>query len=218
MSSLTAAQAAALDHWATSGLGLSIEVLMENAGLLATLEVLDRAPVGSEVLLLVGPGHNGGDALVMARQLHLRGRRPRVLLARPREQLKPATAAAAGVAEALGIKLRPWTERTWCGQPALIVDGLLGAGLRGRLREDWQQTLIEAALLIQRLEAPVVALDLPSGRCADTGDDLGQALRAHLTLTFAARKRGLERQGAEEWAGLVRVIPIGVPVADCPFI
>ena len=95
----------------------------------------------------------------------------------------------------------------WFDQVDLIVDAMLGTGFTGEVRQPM-------ASLIQRVNdapTPVVAIDVPSGMNADTGEVTGVAIRADLTVTFVARKRGFDSPAAADHLGRVVVADIGVP-------
>lgn len=136
---------------------------------------------GQGILLLAGRGHNGDD--VRAAGEHLRDRRVELLaVSSPGEAL-------AKLADALRQ------------QPALIVDGLFGIGLNRALDEAWLKFIarVNAAAL------PVLAVDVPSGLNADTGETFGAAIEAAVTLTVGAPKRGLLAPGAERYVGRLEV-------------
>lgn len=201
----TAAESAAFDRHAQEDLGLAEALLMENAGQAAARQAsallagTDPRPTAAlpapqaTVLVLAGPGNNGGDALVVARALHRATSHPVVVWAplglRPPAEEGAAAAAHRGV-RALGLPIHaeqtPPPALTHPG-PALIVDGLFGVGLTRPLAGAVAQS-VEAC---QRSKAPVLALDVPSGLDADSGEVLGCCLPAVLTVSFIGIKRGL---------------------------
>ncbi|MEV5332766.1 NAD(P)H-hydrate dehydratase [Streptomyces werraensis] len=184
-------------------------VLMQRAaaGLAAACaEVLGRV-YGSRVVLLVGSGDNGGDALYAGARLARRGAGVRAVL------LAPGRAHAGGLA-ALRRAGGSVVEAGDAGAVAsveradLVVDGIVGIGGKGGLREE-AVPLAEAAL---RGRGVVVAVDLPSGVDAGTGEVRGAAVRADVTVTFGAYKPGLLIDPAREYAGVVRFVDIGLSV------
>lgn len=152
---------------------------------------------GSRVLLLVGGGDNGADALWAGAQLARRG--------------AAVTAALAGtpVADALAAFLAAGGRVGEAGRADLVVDGLVGIGGRGALRE-------QAAALVARAGGPVVAVDLPSGVDADTGEVAGAAVRADLTVAFGTVKPGLLVGDGRAHAGQVVLVEIGLDLPPAP--
>ncbi|MFD9745186.1 NAD(P)H-hydrate dehydratase [[Kitasatospora] papulosa] len=157
---------------------------------------------GSRVLLLVGSGDNGGDTLYAGARLARRGAGVRALLTSPDKVHRQAMAAllAAGGQVLGGPPLGAY------GPVDLVVDGITGIGGRGGLRP-------EAAELVRAVTAghvPVLAVDLPSGVEADTGEVLGEAVRADATVTFGTYKPGLLVDPAAGHVGALRLVDIGL--------
>ncbi|MEU9369059.1 NAD(P)H-hydrate dehydratase [Streptomyces avermitilis] len=179
------------------------------AGLAAACAQLLGRVYGRRIVLLVGSGDNGGDALYAGARLARRGAGVTAVL----------LAAERAHAEGLAALRRAGGSVTGTG-PAeelirradLVVDGIVGIGGKGGLRPD-------AALLAESVErsgAAVVAVDLPSGVDADTGEVPGAAVRADLTVTFGTHKPGLLIDPAREYAGSVRLVDIGLELPDGP--
>ncbi len=176
---LTAAEMAAVDRAAVAA-GLPIDRLMQAAGLAVANVAHAAASVPASVAVLCGPGNNGGDAYVAAQLLARRGSRVRVFaLTAP----SPDTAAARA-ALACGLPIQ--SLEAFDGHADLIVDGLFGAGL-SRVVDGAAAAAIERA---NASGATVVAVDVPSGLDADTGQPLGATIRAQHTVTFFRRKPG----------------------------
>ena len=203
------AEAAAFDRAAIDA-GVPGIVLMENAGRGATDAIVARMGAHLERVVCVGgPGNNGGDAWVVARQLRTRGHeRVRALLVGRRDALEGDAALAARAYEAVGGRIESVAPGPLEVEGAtLFVDGLFGTGLTRPIEGG------HAEVLRSMVGAPVVALDLPSGVDADTGQVLGTAPQAALTVTFGALKRGLTQAPGRALAGEVVVADIGVPDA-----
>lgn len=176
---------------------LAVPPLMERAGTALASEAAAMLADGRRpVLVLAGPGNNGGDGLVAARLLKQRGLDPQVVLVADPERL-PADAHAA---------LRAWLA---CGGTVadsvagldygLAIDALFGIGLTRPV----EGRLAERIAALNALPCPVLAVDIPSGLCADTGRVLGAAVRATRTLTFIALKPGLlTREGPDHCGGI----------------
>ncbi|MGH8892350.1 MAG: NAD(P)H-hydrate epimerase, partial [Actinomycetes bacterium] len=172
--------------------------LMQRAGSgLATVAagLLGRV-YGSHVVLLVGSGDNGGDALYAGVRLAARGARVDAVLLSDR-------AHPAGLASLLRAGGRVVTEVARA--PDLVLDGIVGIGGRGALREG-------TAAVVEDLppDAWVVAVDVPSGVDASTGEVAGPAVRADVTVTFGALKPGLLVDPGAAHAGVVELVPIGL--------
>jgi ADP-dependent NAD(P)H-hydrate dehydratase / NAD(P)H-hydrate epimerase len=165
---------------------------------------------GARVVLLVGAGDNGGDALWAGALLAARGARVDALLAADR-------AHPGGLARLLaaGGRSRPAggdADADLIGAADLVVDGLLGIGGRGGLRDG----SVRLAELTSDSDAIVVAVDLPSGVDASTGEADGPAVRADLTVTFGALKVGLVVEPGASHAGTVELVDIGLRLPSSP--
>lgn len=144
-----------------------------------------RWPDAGEVTVLAGRGNNAGDGYLVAALAQRAGWRARVLAVADPAQLGGDAASAHAVALAAGVPVEPWRE---CAPlSGVLVDALLGTGLVGEVREPYAQ----AIRLANASGLPVLAVDLPSGLCGDTGRVLGVAIRAELTVTLLALKLGL---------------------------
>ncbi|MBE7380783.1 MAG: NAD(P)H-hydrate dehydratase [Leptolyngbya sp. SIO1E4] len=186
--------------------GMSVPALMEKvagrvARWIATHYPRDRtATVG----FIVGPGHNGGDALVVARELYHQGYR--VLLWCPFNRVKELTASHKAYLDYLGV---PGVESSRDLQVCdLIVDGGFGIGLTRALTGEIATGIDE----INGWEIPVVSIDIPSGLETDTGAVLGTAIRARHTLCLGLWKLGLFQDTALSWIGDAHLIPFDVPL------
>ncbi|MGW3205847.1 NAD(P)H-hydrate dehydratase [Streptomyces sp. NPDC001135] len=173
------------------------------AGLAAACAELLGRVYGSRVVLLVGSGDNGGDALYAGARLARRGAGVTAVLLSPERAHAGGLAALrrAGGAVAASDAVDALIERA-----DLVVDGIVGIGGKGGLRPDAEKL----ARLAERSRAAVVAVDLPSGVEADTGEVRGAAIRADLTVTFGTCKPGLLIDPAREYAGVVRLVGIGL--------
>ncbi|MBB5927325.1 NAD(P)H-hydrate dehydratase [Streptomyces echinatus] len=179
------------------------------AGLAAACADLLGRVYGSRVVLLVGSGDNGGDALYAGARLARRGAGVTAV------PLAPERAHGGGLGalrRAGGTVVAPDAAEELVARADLVVDGITGIGGKGGLRPDAERL----AGVVARSGAAVVAVDLPSGVDADTGEVRGAALRADLTVTFGAYKPGLLVDPAREYAGVVRFVDIGLepPAAD----
>ncbi len=197
---LTAEQSAEQDRAAREQHGVPERVLMENAGRSAALLLQRLYPRGA-VVAVVGAGHNGGDALVVLRNLAAWGRE--VAFVRAADRL-PDPAPVHG----FELTEIPADEAGMaCAGAAVILDGLLGTGTTGAPRGP-------AVPLIQAMNGagrPILALDLPSGVNATTGEVPGEAVRAEVTVTFGWPKLGLLLHPARQHCGRLMAVEIAFP-------
>ena len=178
--------------------------LMENAGRAVADAIVWRWGA-RPVSVLCGPGNNGGDGFVAARLLADAGWPVRLGLLGDRERLK---GDAAAVADRWEHPVEPLSLSLLDGEP-LVVDALFGAGL-ARPLEGVALALAEASAA---RDLPCVAVDIPSGIHGDTGEALGGAFRAAVTVTFGRRKYGHLLLPGRVHAGEVAVADIGIPAA-----
>ncbi len=179
--------------------------LMERAGAAVAASVLRRYPEARRVSVWCGPGANGGDGLVVARQLSEAGREVEVRLLADESRVTGDAAENLRRARELGI---PFVAEP--GPTDVVVDALFGTGFAGTPRRD-AAAAIEA---INSAGAPVVAVDVPSGIDASTGRVAGAAVNATVTVTFHGRKVGLVVAPGRFHAGDVEVAEIGLAEAE----
>ena len=182
--------------------------LMPLAGAAAARHVAARIRPGAVVLALAGPGNNGGDALEAATGLRAMGHDVRVLLPSGAQGLPADAARAYAGWQAAGGET--WSTLEPGFVPGLVIDGLFGIGLNRPLGADWQ-ALVDT---VNAWNVPVLALDVPSGIDADSGEALGRPIQARWTLSFIGRARGLERPGpGRDACGISEVDTLGVIMA-----
>ncbi len=222
---LTSSQAREFDRMAVERFHMSSLVLMEHAALGAMRVALAMAPRGA-IVIVAGPGNNGGDALAMARLLRNAGRLVRVIA------LRDEFRGDAGVQrETLGASR--WRVKAWesassssssssasrakmqrdLSSASLIIDGLFGTGL-SRTPEGDALALIQAINNARGSGSLVLALDLPSGLHADKGVTKRWSacvVRADVTATFGGFKPGLLTVAARPFVGAIIPIDLGVP-------
>ena len=182
--------------------------LMERAGAAAVSQALtfvERS--GLPPLIVCGPGNNGGDGFVLARLLRERGVEPVVVFTGDAARLP---ADARGAMDAYRTGGGKTVQEIPAGNFSLVVDALFGIGLQ-RPVEGSHAALIAC---INALGCPVLALDVPSGLCADTGRVLGCAVKADHTTTFIALKPGLLTLDGPDHCGEVRVHDLGLAPED----
>lgn len=189
-------------------LGLSGFALMESAAQGALRVLLSHVPDvrGKVCHLLMGAGNNGGDAACLSRQLLDHGACPVVFHTKALDTYSGDAAQHLALARACGVEFRPAEE--FDGHCDILVDGLLGTGFSGELRED-------ALELVQRAnrgrQSFTLALDIPSGLDATSGRPCPKAIVANATATFAAAKPGLILPWARAFTGKLHTVYIGTP-------
>ncbi|MEM8960538.1 MAG: NAD(P)H-hydrate dehydratase [Acidobacteriota bacterium] len=217
---LTPAEMRAVDQRAIDELHVPGLVLMENAALGVVRALLRRWPTPRRVLVLAGPGNNGGDGHAIARQLDARGIAVEVIAFGPRptgdagRQLEILEASGFPVRSlAFDAELDVVVERA--RDADLLVDALFGTGL-GRPLTGGLADLIDR---LATLEVPVLAVDLPSGLDGGRDTPIGPFLPADLTVTFAAPKIAHVMPPAADRIGELEVVGLGVSsrlVAEVP--
>lgn len=207
MQVLTAAQMREADRRCIEELGIPGAVLMNNAGA-AVFSEINRGPVG----IVCGKGNNGGDGFVAARLALLAGLDTRVVLVARPEEISGDAATFMQVYRNLGGPLvtapneaAATAAMEGLSDCAVLVDALLGTGTKGEVRGP-----IRAAIDAWP-QIYTVAVDLPSGMNADTGEPCGACIRADITVTFAFAKQGFLNPGARDLLGRLVVADIGIP-------
>lgn len=172
--------------------------LMRRAAHAAWRALRRQWPDAGEVTVLAGHGNNAGDGYLIAALALRAGWRVRVLAVGDASRLSGDAASAHGEARAVGVDVQAWSDRAELR--GVLVDVLLGTGLGGEVREPYASAI--AAINASGL--PVLAVDIPSGLSADTGQVLGCAVNADLTVTFIGLKLGLfTAQGPDQCGELV---------------
>ncbi|MGH7215240.1 MAG: NAD(P)H-hydrate epimerase [Tepidisphaeraceae bacterium] len=212
---LTRAQVREVDRLASERYHIPSICLMENAARAAAdvaCQMLDNDCVG-EILIVCGPGNNGGDGLAMARFLHNRGADVTIALAADPAKYKGDAKTNYGIVLAIGLPVlslaSPEDIRELDSGPCLlVVDAVFGTGLSRPPDESFARVVA----FINRPSCPVLSIDVPSGLDCDTGQPLGPAcVRATRTVTFVAEKVGFAVRPAPDYLGHVHVADIGCP-------
>lgn len=219
MKILTAAQMQSVDRDTTEVYGVPSLTLMENAGRGVVTFLHQRFPPlqAQEIVILCGRGNNGGDGMVVARMLRELGLQPRVLLlADPSGLRGDAEVNYKRLAEGGGLPLAVPDHASWqeitarLGNTSLVVDAILGTGLSKPLGGFLLEVVRDIPAVFPR--AKVVAVDLPTGVAADSGELIGECVRADASVTSTAAKVAHVFPPACEKVGEWVVRPIGTPV------
>jgi len=190
--------------------GVSLLQLMENAGRNVALEIASRFPKEQKIAIFCGLGGNGGDGFVAARHLLSQGFKVSVILAGKAKDIRHEAAlknwcALQPLRESIQIQEVTDSSAIPKVDAEVVVDALLGTGTKGKLKSPITQ-IVE---YINALAAFKIAVDVPTGIDSDTGEVLGTAVKANVTVTFHKAKTGL--RAAKKYVGELIVRDIGVP-------
>ncbi len=192
------AQVRAIDAHAIEVLGIPGYTLMKRAGEAALRYLRQRWPTAHRIAIVCGGGNNAGDGYVLARFAQAAGLTVAVLSALAPESLRGDARQAHDDFKASGGSVRPFAPEL-LSEGDVIVDALLGTGLRGAVKPDFVQVI----RAINGTDRPIFALDIPSGLDGDTGVPHGDTIRADCTVTFVGLKTGLFTGDGPEFAGTV---------------
>lgn len=201
-----------LDQAAIEELGLPSLLLMENAARGVAEVLLQQNPKG-RIIVLCGPGNNGGDGLAVTRLLSANGLTAEAWLVRNGKDLSSDAAANLAFLQKAGLPVYELSDRRSSLPLHLlqpddwIVDALLGTGLTGSPRDPYTEIIQQANQSL----ASTLAVDLPSGMDCDTGQSSGACMKAAITVTFVARKQGFDNPESVLLTGAVHVRHIGIP-------
>ena len=218
MKLVTAAQMRQLDQLTIEEIGVPSVVLMENAGR-TTFQILCREfpDLDGPVVILAGRGNNGGDGFVVARYLANAGHEVIVLLLAEKNQISGDARINLDILEQLTVPVREiTTEEALLEQipllegAYLLVDALLGTGLSSQVKGLYQA----AITLINDTPAPILAIDIPSGLSADSGQPQGIAVLADVTVTYGWPKIGQILTPGRELVGRLWQVDISIPPAQ----
>jgi NAD(P)H-hydrate epimerase len=212
----TAEELKDIDHRCIWEFRIPALLLMEHAGRGAAQVAMAMNPARRQTVVIVGKGSNGGDGLVIARFLRLANFPVKVWLVGAASGFRKSSAPWYNhqIVKHMGIPIvhfmdesqLPELKKDICNA-GLIVDALLGIGLSGEVRQPYAGII----RMINDSGTRVLAVDVPSGLNADTGEPMGHAVKATKTVTFVAPKTGFETEQGRECCGEVILVDIGVP-------
>lgn len=222
---VTAQEMRELDALATTKYGIPSLILMENAGRAVADIAMDMLGDNRSVLIIAGPGNNGGDGFVAARHLHNVGMSVDIFYFGDRQKAKGDALTNIEIAEKMGLHIDSSKDVVRLRQAIraadLIVDAYLGTGVKGELKPE----AVEVINAINTMSSEnVLSVDIPSGLDADTGLPLGPSLTdgaviADMTVTFALPKIGvIVDPNAETFTGGLIIADIGIPVEELDII
>ncbi len=197
-----------IDRMAQEKYSLPAEVLMETAGFAAAQVLLSKYVdhLNGQILILAGPGNNGGDGLVIARALYMQGyKNLKIFMPLPIPSNNDVFQTQ--LERIKNLKIDIVKDFASSNQISVVVDCLFGVGLARNLN----QNLIDIVNQINALDCFRFAVDVPSGLDADTGAILGAAIKSHATITFGLSKVGFYIQEGPETVGDLIIQNIGFP-------
>jgi len=216
MKVVTGAEMKEIDRYTIEEVGISGLVLMENAGrevAQAAVELLDNLN-GNLVIVLAGKGNNGGDGFVVSRLLIEQGFEVKTILLGKKEDISGDAKVNLEILDKLEAKIWEISSKEevlelklLVDKTDLIVDALLGTGIKGELRGLYPEVIT----LVNNSPTAVIAVDIPSGIEADTGRVVDTAIEADETITFALPKIGTILYPGADFVGNLKVVDIGIP-------
>lgn len=215
MKLLTAGEMRTLDSICIRKFAIPSFVLMENAGRAVAGFIAENFSLPRRVYIFCGPGNNGGDGLVVARYLYNKGCGVTVFLVGEKKKITADAALNFKIASHMGIQIKEiaaWEEFSFDKidsekQQPILVDALLGTGAKGAPRDIFARIID----FINTKKGVKVAIDIPSGVDADTGEVIERAVKADYTVTFAYPKRGLYLYPGIDYSGKIEIVDIGIP-------
>lgn len=210
---VTANEMRSIDDRAIKKIGIPSTTLMERAGLEVVESCISSAgsAAGKKVVIFCGKGNNGGDGLVVAREMKRRGAGITVYIFAKQEELKGDALLNYSIARRMGIPIVHVTSLSQLNQipgaADIIIDALLGTGIQGEVTG----INSDAIKKINAMDGLVVSVDLPTGLNADNGACAGECVGADMTVTMGLLKRGLLLHPGRMHAGTVHIADIGYP-------
>ncbi|MCI1696929.1 NAD(P)H-hydrate dehydratase [Aneurinibacillus aneurinilyticus] len=202
-----------IDRFTIEQIGIPSLVLMENAGVAVVREIEKRWSTGA-VVVLAGPGNNGGDGLVIARHLLNKRRDVKVWIFGEEKKRSDDCKRQLEIMQNCGYAVNVWTQKseeavqTDIKQATVIVDALLGTGTKGELRPPYPFILEK----LKDCPGEVLAVDIPTGVNSDTGEAAQYTVQANVTVTFAFPKWGHFLYPGADYIGELVVSDISIPL------
>lgn len=204
---VTANEMQQIDQYTIDVIGMPQDVLIERAAM-AVVDVVGAGHFDlNHVLVLAGLGNNGADGVAIARLLYAQGINVSLQFVGNVNRAKDSVKRQLSIIEAYGVVR---SEKSDFNEATLIIDAIFGVGLNNDLPEGLQK-MIKAA---NHIEKPVIAVDVPTGVDATTGEVRGAALKAHTTVTFSFKKVGLTKRVGGYLSGDTIVKDVGMLVPD----
>lgn len=196
-----------LDRMAIEDRGVPSIALMENAGrAVSEIALAELKNIKNKrTAVFCGSGNNGGDGFVAARHLFNRGVDVSVYLIGRRSNLKNDPKINAEALDNIGVEIREISAPVSM-EHGLIIDAIFGIGLRGEVKEPAMSIISD----LNKKSIAIISVDAPSGLDADTGEILGVAVKAGITVTMQFPKQGFYKNKGPEYAGKIITVDIGI--------
>jgi len=219
MKVVTGFEMQALDKKVIEGIGVPAEVLMERAGLGVAENIKKYYPPEfyQRVIILCGPGNNGGDGMVCARHLKDFGYKVFVLLLADKDRYKGEALINLNILKKLNFptfrisSVEELQNLLKLEKPHILVDALFGTGLKRPIEGFYKEVIEKINEYKEKESAKIVSVDISSGVCSNTGQILGIAVKADLTVTFELIKIGHISYPGKAYTGKLEIVPIGFP-------
>lgn len=206
---VTGSEMKAIDTYTIQTLGIPSLVLMERAALSMVCRMKEQITKADRILCVCGAGNNGGDAVAVARILFGQGYAAAIYMAGKPEKWTEETKKQIQIARNVGV---PEYNELDLTHVRVVVDGLFGIGLSKNVREPYHTMIKKINIWREGSERRKIwAVDVPSGLSSDTGQVLGCAVKADVTVTFGYMKRGMILYPGRDIAGVCFVEDIGFP-------
>lgn len=221
---LTGTQAKAADTYAISTMGISSLDLMANASLCTADYIFKALPGKCLVYIFCGVGNNGADGLNIARIIKEKGYSTIIFVCGTLEKATKEFSFHLEKIKEAGDPVLFYNEMNKEGireffendPPKIVVDAVFGIGLHRYITGQYKEFIDEINQCINESKTrnqmiKTIAVDIPSGINADTGELMGTGIKADLTITFGCMKKGLLEKSGEEYSGKVELVDIGIP-------
>ncbi|MFD1453299.1 NAD(P)H-hydrate dehydratase [Oceanobacillus sojae] len=207
---VTAEEMYRVDRETIGTIGLDAKILMENAGREASREIEKRISKENKIVILIGSGNNGGDGFVIARVLLEAGYPVKTIQVAPDEKITGDVAYHKKIYRQFGGRVEQYQEsvsETALKEADVIIDAMLGIGVRGELRGD----ILTAVRQVNEKNDYVISIDIPSGLPAEEGSPVFQAVKADATIMIGAVKQSAVCQHTSSYFGEWIIADIGFP-------
>lgn len=196
-----------IDQFTINEIGIPSPVLMERAAYSVFLEMKEQLTKEDVILLVAGSGNNGGDAVALARMLYLADYQVQLYVTN-RENYSEGMASQMKIAQNIELPITFEFEKELFEKASYIVDGVFGIGISREIEGEFK-TIIEG--INQQEKSTIIALDIPSGLSAKTGQPFETVVKADVTYTFGFLKNGMDTFLGENICGNIIICDLGYP-------